>query len=335
VEEIVTPAEQHIVTTAAQQASQAAQQHLAQQRQTFLTWIETFLTWGNLFKIIGAAVVILIMWFVYKLVLSTIRNSPSIKRNVQRGAILTKIVHYAFCTVLVMYILSCFGIKLTALLGAAGVAGLAVGFAAQTTVSNFISGLFVMGEGVMKIGDVISVAGVTGIVDSIDLLSTKVHTFDNQMVRIPNASIINTNFQNDSFFTVRRLTFAVCTDYGTDLQLALDTFSKAPLLCTTVLKEPAPAVWIDKFGDSSVNMTVAVWFKPADFLKTKNDMFMALKKVMQDAGIRTSYNRITVSVQTDGKQNAEPTAPKRAARRAPARKKTATAPSTQNERPQA
>jgi len=280
-------------------AAQAAQQHITRQKETFLAWIEEFLTWENIFKIIGTVVVVLIMWFIYKFILNAVKKTSSVKNNIQREAIITKIIKYVFYTVLVMYILSSFGIKLTAILGAAGVAGLAVGFAAQTTVSNLISGLFVTGEGVMKIGDIISVGGITGIVDSIDLLSTKVHTFDNQMIRIPNATIINTNFQNNSFFEKRRLTFSVCANYNTDVQNALDTFSKAPALCSTVLQDPAPAVWVDNFGSSNINMTVAVWFNGADYLKTKNDMFVALMKVMKDAGISMAYNCIEIAAHDD------------------------------------
>lgn len=318
--ETLNPPAQHAVTTAAQEATQAAQQHIAQQKETFLSWIETFLSWENLFKVIGATVVVLIMWFIYKLVLSAARKSPPVKNNIQREAIITKIIKYIFYTVLLMYVLSCFGIKLTALLGAAGVAGLAVGFAAQTTVSNFISGLFVIGEGVMKINDVVSVGGITGVVDSIDLLSTKVHTFDNQMIRIPNATIINTNFQNNSFFDKRRLTFSVCANYNTDIQKALDAFAKAPPLCPTVLADPAPAVWVDNFGDSNINMTVAVWFNPADYVKTKNDMFIALMKVMKDAGISMAYNCIEIAAHDDGGKKTEPSGKKNTGRRTPAKK---------------
>jgi hypothetical protein len=193
-----------------------------------------------------------------------------------------------------MYILSCFGIKLTALLGAAGIAGLAVGFAAQTTVSNVISGLFVITEGVVKVGDRIVVNGVTGDVDSIDLLSTKVHTLDNQLVRIPNSSIINTTFQNNSYYSTRRITFAFGLKYGTDIRSALDVLLKAPDLCETVIKKPAPVAWVDGFGDSNINMIVAVWCKSSDFLKTKNDMFIALMRVMNENGLVISYNCIEI-----------------------------------------
>ena len=316
-EETAAAPAQQTITTAAQEATQAAQQHIAQQKETFLAWIQTFLTWGNLFKVIGAVIVILILWLIYKLVLRGINKASVTKLNTQRTAILTKVTKYIFFIITLMYVLSCFGIKLTALLGAAGVVGLAVGFAAQTTVSNLISGVFVMGEGVMKTGDFINVSGVTGTVDSIDLLSTKVHTLDNQMVRIPNASIINTNFQNNSYFSKRRMTFAVCANYSTDIQNALDTFMKAPALCPTVLQDPAPAAWVDDFGSSNINMTVAVWFNTADFIQTKNDMFIALMKVMKDAEINMAYNCIEIAAHDDGelkvKQPAKKSTPRKTA----------------------
>ena len=302
---------------AAQEAHQAAQQHVAQQKETFLAWIETFLTWGNLFKVISAVIVLLLLWIVYKIITRTIKRAGEVKPNKQKTLLFTKFFQYAFYIIAIMYILSCFGIKLTALLGAAGVVGLAVGFAAQTSVSNIISGLFVISEGTMKIGDFISVSGVSGTVDSVDLLSVKVHTLDNQMVRIPNSAIINSNFQNNSFYDTRRVTFAVSANYNTDIQKALNTFAKAPALCKTVLKDPAPAVWVDELGGSNINMTIAVWCKSADFTATKNQMFIAIMKVMNDAGISAAYDCIEVTVHEDA--STMPAAVKTAAR-APVKK---------------
>ena len=294
---------------------QQAQEQFSKHTETLVTWVKSFFTWNNLFRAVGAIFVIVIIWFLYKLAVHALKRIPEQKINKQNNLALHKLLKYVFYAVLLMYILSCFGIKLTALLGAAGIAGLAVGFAAQTTVSNVISGLFVITEGVVKIGDRIVVSGVTGDVDSIDLLSTKVHTLDNQLVRIPNSSIINTTFQNNSYYATRRITFAVCVKYGTDIRYALDVFSKAPELCETVIKKPAPAVWVDGFGDSNINMTVAVWCKSSDFLKTKNDMFVALMRVMNESSLDMSYNCVEI-VPHDEANTVPPPAKKSAVRRA-------------------
>ena len=106
------------------------------------------------------------------------------------GAGLAKILKYSFFVLAVIYVLGIFNIKITALLGAAGIAGVAIGFAAQTSFSNIISGFFILSEKSLKIGDYITIKDVSGTVDSIDMLSVKIKTPDNQMVRVPNETII-------------------------------------------------------------------------------------------------------------------------------------------------
>lgn len=280
------------VTEAATEVSKS----FFEQTSSIVEWAQSLLTWGNLFKLIGTIVVLGIIFGIYKLILRGIKKIPAEKTTPQRTAILNRIVKYAFYIITIIYVLGLFGIKLSAIWGAAGIAGVAIGFAAQTSVSNLISGLFVITEGALKIGDTIVVDGVTGVVDAINLLSVKVHTFDNQMVRIPNSTIINTNLTNNSYHSVRRLTFSVSVSYDTNMETALEVLSKAPTLCSTVIADPAPAVWFDGFGESSINMTVAVWFEPANFLKTKNDMFVAIKKVLDEANIEIPYNKLDVKV---------------------------------------
>ena len=153
-----------------------------------------------------------------------------------------------------------------------------------------------MTEGSIHVGDTIIVGDVTGIVDEVKLLSIRVHTYDNQMVRIPNSTVISSNLTNNSYHNKRRLTLKVGIDYSTDMNKALETLKKAPSLCPTVLNDPAPLVWFDGFDASSINMTVAVWFKPADFLQTKNDLYIAIKKVLDEAKISIPFNQLDVQI---------------------------------------
>lgn len=261
-----------------------------------LNWGKSLLTWENLFKLIGAIIIFAIIFVIYKLLLRAIKKIPAEKTTPQRTAILKRTVKYLFYTVTVIYVLSLFGIKLSAIWGAAGIAGVAIGFAAQTSVSNLISGLFVITEGALKIGDTIIVEGVTGVVDAINLISVRIHTYDNQMVRIPNSTIINTNLTNNSYHKIRRLTLQVSVSYDTDMEQALQALSKAPALCPTVISDPAPAVWFDGFGSSGLTMTVAVWFESSDFLQTKNDLHIAIKKVLDQAQITIPFNKVEVKI---------------------------------------
>ena len=101
---------------------------------------------------------------------------------------------------------------------------------------------------------------------------------------------------NNSFFDKRRMTFAVSIDYASDMRTALDALQKVPALCPTVLAEPSASTWFDGFGDSGINMTLAVWFNPKDLLQTKNDVFIAIKKVFDEAAISIPFNRLDVAI---------------------------------------
>lgn len=280
-------------------AAKAAGETFKNQTSSFITWVKSLCTWENLFKYAGAIILLIAMWFIYKLLLRAIKRIPAEKTTPQRSMILKRFIKYAYYIIVVVYVLGLFGVKLSAIWGAAGIAGVAIGFAAQTSVSNLISGLFVLTEGSIHVGDTIIVNGVTGIVDAVNLLSIHIHTFDNQMVRIPNSSVINNSLQNNSYYKIRRITLNVSISYTSDMEKALEALSKAPDLCPTLLKDPAPAVWFDGFGESGINMTIAAWFNTADFIQAKNELYIAMKKVFDEAGIEIPYNQLDVKIKED------------------------------------
>ncbi len=283
-------------------ATTAANETVGKITSPFFSFLATFFTWEHFFKALYALIVIFIIWLVFRLIRRLVKTGLMKKSDPRYIMIADKAVKYIFYVIVAMYVLSLFGIRLSAVWGAAGIAGVAIGFAAQTSVSNLISGIFVLGEGTMKNGDFISVGDQTGTVDSVDLLSVKIHTPDNQMVRIPNSTVINSNFVNNSYFPQRRLRFTVSIDYSSDMQKALDALRKAPDLCPSVLKSPAPEVWFDGFGGSGIGMTLAVWFDAADMIRAKNETFIAVKKVFDEAGISIPFDRLDVSVlNQDGK----------------------------------
>lgn len=277
-------------------ASNAANDLLFDKTDSLFSWIKSFITWEHLFKFIGSVFILFIIGIFFRIIAKAIRRVPESKLPAQRSTVILRFLKYCFYVIAVLYILSLFGINLKAIWGAAGIAGVAIGFAAQTSVSNLISGLFVLTEGSIHVGDTIVVGDVTGIVDEVKLLSVRVHTYDNQMVRIPNSTIINSNLTNNSYHNKRRLTLKVGVDYSTDMRKALETLQKAPSLCPTVLEDPAPAVWFDGFDASSINLVVAVWFKPVDFLQTKNDLYIAMKQVLDEAGISIPFNQLDVKI---------------------------------------
>ena len=271
-------------------AVHAANDVILDKTDAFMKFVKDYLTWENLFRALGTLLILIVFWIAYRLIIKAIKKVPEAKLPASRSSVVLRFVKYAFHLISVLYVLSFFGINLNAIWAAAGVAGVAIGFAAQTSMSNLISGLFVLTEGSIHTGDTIIVGDITGIVDEVKLLSIRVHTYDNQMVRIPNSTVISSSLINNSYHGKRRFTLPVSVSYDTDMRKALEALKKAPALCPTVLSNPEPAVWFDGFGESGINMTVAVWFKPADYLQTKNDLYIAVKQVLDEAGVRIPYN---------------------------------------------
>lgn len=267
---------------------------VGRQAESLVNWFKESVTLANVFDWVSTALFLLVLFAIYVLIRKMIRRIPEKKLSSSHSLILQKAVKYFFVVVGLFMVLSLFGIDLTALWGAAGIAGVAIGFAAQTSVSNLISGLFVITEGSIRVGDTIIVDGITGIVDEVKLLSVRVHTYDNQMVRIPNSTIIDKALVNNSYHKVRRMVIKVSTAYDADMTKSLSVLSQAAEQCSLVLKDPAPSVWYDSFGPSGMVINVAVWFNASDYTNARNQVFIAIKEALDRNSIDIPYDRIVV-----------------------------------------
>jgi small-conductance mechanosensitive channel len=205
-------------------------------------------------------------------------------------------IKYTGMIMAALFLFKSLGIDTSAILGAAGVAGIAVGFAAQTSISSFISGLFLISEKPCQVGDVITVGNVTGVVLSIDLLSVKLRTFDNLFVRIPNETILKGNLTTVTRFPIRRLSLSLSVAYKEDLEqvraILMDLASKN-IYC---LKNPAPFFGFDTFGDSGCFLLFNVWFEKDNFWNLKNSLLMAIKKSFEAQDIEIPYQKIDINI---------------------------------------
>lgn len=203
----------------------------------------------------------------------------------QSVMLIRKIIFYIGTLILLMIVLGQLGLQLGALLGAAGIAGIALGFAAQTSVSNIISGMFLISERSFELGNVIKIGETIGMVLSIDLLSVKIRTFDNRYVRIPNENFIKTEFTNVTKFPIRRMDFMITVARDTDL-VALEELLKGIArdqpLC---LDEPEPLFLLQDFTTRGISLQFGIWFTRTALIDTKNAMMRALQKGFAEAGI--------------------------------------------------
>lgn len=248
-----------------------------------------------------------LVWITFRALRKIVLRLLGPRVNDQVRYMIHKGIDYTGAVVIVMTIFNRLGINFSALLGAAGIAGIAVGFAAQTSVSNVISGLFVMTERAFKIGDILRVDSVTGVVESFDLLSVRLRTFDNQLVRIPNETIIKANLVNMTHYDLRRFDLRVGVAYGSDLrkvrEVLLDIVSRNEF----AVAEPAPVVIFDSFSASSVDIMCGVWCSKDTFLDLKNSMMLEVAERFAAEGIQIPFPQMDVHLSPAPRDPASPT----------------------------
>ncbi len=198
----------------------------------------------------------------------------------------------SFYLILVLFIASALrelGFSLAVLMGAAGVLTVAVGFASQTSVSNLISGLFLIGERPFGVGDIIQVGATTGEVLSIDALSVKLRTFENLFVRIPNEALIKSEVTTMTRFPIRRLDVKVGVAYKEDVKRVRDVLLQVAERNRRCLDDPAPLFIFLGFGDSSLDIQFSVWAKRENFLELRNTIHIDIKEAFDAAAIEIPF----------------------------------------------
>jgi len=216
------------------------------------------------------------------------------EEDAQRAMILRRGALYGIAGLFTASALMELGFDLSVLLGAAGILTVAIGFASQTSASNVISGLFLLGERPFAVGDVIRVNGTTGEVLSVDLLSVKLRTFDNLFVRIPNETMIKSEVTNLRRFPIRRVDLQVGVAYKEDLrevhEVLMEVADRNPLC----LEEPTPLIIFQGYGDSSINHQFSVWAKTEHFLDLRNSIPVEIKEAFDEHDIEIPFPHRTL-----------------------------------------
>jgi small-conductance mechanosensitive channel len=224
-----------------------------------------------------------------------IRSHVTRRYNPQKGLVVGKLVFYPLLLVILVSVLKELGFSLAPLLGAAGILGIALGFASQTSVSNIISGFFLLAEEPFQIGDLIEVGDVSGVVLTIDMLSVKIRTFDNKMVRIPNEALVKSQFTNVTRFPIRRMDIPVGVSYREDMAKVRSMLLEIAEASTNVLMEPEPLVIFQGYGASSIDFKFAVWTKRESYLEVKNEITEEIKVRFDAEGVEIPFPQVSVN----------------------------------------
>jgi len=224
----------------------------------------------------------------------TFRRFASKTLSPQKVLVGGGILYYSIFVLASLAALQVAGTDFGVLLGAAGILTVALGLASQTAASNLISGLFLVGEGMFAVGDLIRVGSTTGFVESIELLSIKIRTFDNVLARLPNETLLKTEIVNLSHFPIRRLDLTITVAYKEDLDRVHEVLLAVAERNPMCLEEPKPLFFVKDFDASGVAVRFSVWFTQETFWESKNRLRQQIKAAFAAAGIEIPFPHRTL-----------------------------------------
>jgi len=205
---------------------------------------------------------------------------------------IAQIISNAVLVVGVLIVLENTGIHLGALAVFAGAVGVGVGFGLQNIASNFISGLVILAERPITIGDRVEVAGITGQVQQIRARSTVIRTNDNITMIVPNTKFIDSPVTNWTYGDPRvRFRVPVGVAYGSDIAKVREALLAAGRENPNTLKDPAPSVFLEKFGDNSIDFELVVWSSEmsARPSRYRSDLNFAIEQKFRESGIEIAF----------------------------------------------
>ena len=254
-----------------------------------------FITPEKISLIIRVILILVIGIPLIRLIRSLTKRIVKDRLSPQSEQLVVRSVYYVAILILLITLLNEFGFRLSAILGAAGIFGVAISFASQTSISNIISGIFLISEKPFQIGDVVQVSSNIGTIESIDLLSIKLKTSDNRYIRVPNETMIKTEVINITRYPIRRLDIYVSVSYKDNLEKVKNVFMEIIENEPLALKEPAPLFSIDKFSESGINIQYGVWVNKDDYSDLKNSLMINLKDKFEHEHITIPFPHIFIA----------------------------------------
>jgi len=201
----------------------------------------------------------------------------------------SSIVKYIIMAVVIIAVLTRFGVETTSLVAALGAMTLAVGLALQGTLANVAAGVMIVFFRPYRVGDFVDISGTAGTVKDINLFLTELSTPDNKQIIVPNGQAWGNVITNFSSYPTRRVDFTFSVDYDTDLELAREVIRQVLEADARIHKDPAVFVELGSFADSSIDFFARVWVNASDYWDVHWDANRRMKLAFDAAGISIPF----------------------------------------------
>ena len=258
---------------------------------------------GSMVKIIPAILAGLIVIMITRYVAQFLRDFSEqvAKRACESQSLQSLVAKVTYVTtwivgILLACVLAFPGLRLGDLIAALGLSSVAVGFAFQDIFKNFLSGILILIQQPFRIDDQIIVGDYEGIVERIDIRTTKIRTYNGERVLVPNSEVFTSAVQVRTAYENRRTDLAVGVDYNTSLPKAKKILQNIITGVEGVLNYPEPEIDLVAFGDSSIDLIVRYWTTPRQptVRQVQTRAIIAIKQAFDEADISIPYPIRTV-----------------------------------------
>lgn len=215
--------------------------------------------------------------------------------NAAKSFLISLIKIILYINVLIM-VLSVLKVPMSSIITIFGAAGLAISLALQSCLSNLAGGFIILFSKPFIAGDLLEIDGTVGRVESISILYTKLITFDNKTVFIPNGKVSEGKIINFTESPTRRLDMHFDISYGADYGKARELILAAASADKLILKSPAPTVRMSSHNESSVSIDTLLWVNNSDYYEAKYNMTEAVKAAFDENGIEIPFNQLDVHI---------------------------------------
>lgn len=188
------------------------------------------------------------------------------------------------------------GISVTSLIAVLSVFGLAVSLAVQNSLSNVAGGIQLLTSKPFKVGDYVEAGGIEGHVREIGIFYTRINTWDNKLIQVPNSQISSEKIINYTAEPERRVDLTFTTSYDAPMETVKKAIQEVMAAHPLTLTKPEPTVRVAKYGDSSIEYNMRVWCATGDYWDVYYDMLEQVKAAFDKAGVEMTYPHLNVHV---------------------------------------
>lgn len=210
------------------------------------------------------------------------------------GGYIRSVVRIALWFILVLVVADSLGIPVTSMIALLSVAGLAVSLALQNTLSNLAGGIMILVSKPFEVGDYVEADGVGGTVISIGLAYSTLATADNKEIFIPNSQVAEAKITNYTKLGKRRVEMTFNASYDAPTETVKQALREVLAQFPQILEDPAPAIWISKYGASSIEYVVRVWTAAGDYWDVYYGVMEGVRPAFQRHGIEMTYDHLNV-----------------------------------------